>query len=131
MLARIRAERGERTAAMDAFHHSVVRAHDTGQLPMIAFVLNQGVSLAADLEAWPLSATLGAALAEGALSGLALLVHPGEHEARQVAVSRARERMDPSSYHAAFARGATLSYEQVVEYSLAELERLTVDSAPA
>jgi hypothetical protein len=127
MLARLRAERGERSDAIDAFHDGVVRAYDTGQLPIMAFVLNHGVSVATDLEAWPLSATLGAALTGGALSGLTLLVHPEEHKARQAALDHAREQLDPDSYQEALTRGTALSYQQIVDYTLSELDRLSVE----
>lgn len=87
LLAKLRARRGDRIAAIEALRHAVVGAHDSGQLVVVAVAANHGVSIAADLDAWELAVTLGAALTEG-LKGTTHLVHSTEHTDRQAALDQ-------------------------------------------
>jgi len=128
LLAKLRAARGERLAAIEALREAIIGAHDSGQLIALAVAVNHGVSVAADLDAWELAATLGAALGEGSLEGMTLLVHPSEHTDRQAAVDRARREVGPDRYHLALDRGITLTYEQLIDYTRVELDRLHADA---
>jgi predicted ATPase/class 3 adenylate cyclase len=129
LLAKLRARRGDRIAAIEALRQAVTGAHDSGQLNVVAVAANHGVSIAADLDAWELAVTLGAALTEGPLKGTTLLVHPTEHTDRQAALDHARTQLDPDGYHIALNRGATLTYDQLVEHTLAELSQLHADTS--
>ena len=123
LLAKLRARRGERTSAMEALREGVARAHDTGQKSFLfGGVLTYAVSVAADLDAWEFAATLGAAVTDGPLAEPAW-VDPDERADRQATLDDARERLGPDRYDAAHATGAAMSYEQTVEYTLAELDR--------
>jgi predicted ATPase/class 3 adenylate cyclase len=124
LLASLLSHRGERSKAIDAFHEAVERAYGTGQLPIMAFVVNHGVTVTIDLGCWDLAATLGAAVDDGPLAGLTTLVHPAERAARRVALDDVRARLGPTRYDAATASAIGKTYRQVVEYTLAELERL-------
>ena len=105
-----------------------MRAYDTGQLPMLAFAVNHGVSVAADLAAWELAATLGAAIEAGSLAGLDILVHPAEHAARRAALDHVRAQLDADRYNAAAMRATAMTYRQVIEYTLTELDRLRAEA---
>ena len=48
---------------------------------------------------------------------------------RQAALDHARAQLGPDRYDAAHATGAAMSYEQIVEYTLAELDRLQTEGA--
>ena len=128
LLARLLSERSQRSQAIDAFHEAVVRAYDTGQLPIMASAVNHGVSVAADLGAWELAATLGAAIDDGPLAGLTILVHPAEHTARRGALDHVRAQLDADRYDAAAMRATAMTYRQVIEYTLAELDRLRAET---
>ena len=72
LFAKLRARRGERTRAIEALRDAITRTYDTGQpLQLFSFALTYGVSVAADLDAPEFAATLGAALTDGPLAGLA------------------------------------------------------------
>jgi tetratricopeptide (TPR) repeat protein len=127
LLAKHRARRGERTPAIELLREAVVRAHDSGQALTVGFVVNHGVTVAADLGAWELAATLGAALSDGSLSGLTVLVHPADHTDRQAALDRTREDLDVARYTTAVASGTNMPYEEIIQYTLTTLDRLRAD----
>ena len=124
LLARLLAHRGERSRAIDAFKEAVVRAYDTGQLPMMAFAVNHGVCIAIDLGDWELAATLGVAVNDGPLAGLTTLVHPAERTDRLAALDHAWANLGTDRFDAASTRANAMTYQEVVEYALAELDRL-------
>jgi predicted ATPase/class 3 adenylate cyclase len=128
MLARLVAHHDNRSETIDALHEAILRAYDTGQLPIMAFVVNHGVRVAIDLGAWQLAATLGAALNEGPLAGLTMLVHPAEHTDRQDALDQIRAHLGADRYREATSNAIAMTYPQVVQYALAELDRLRTDN---
>jgi predicted ATPase/class 3 adenylate cyclase len=127
LLAKLRARRGEGTPALEALREGVVGAHDSGQVSvLLSWVLSYGVSVAADLDAWEFAATLGAALTDGPLAGM-IYGNPALAD-RQAALDHARAQLGPDRYEAAHATGIAQSYQQIVEYTLAELDRLLAES---
>ena len=122
-LAHLRAHRGERVPAIQALREGVVRGHDTGQVIMVAYALGHGTSVAADLEAWEFAATLGSAVADGPLARYSF-VSPVERADQLAVLDRARVRLGPDRHDAAHAAGIAMTYEELVAYTLAELDRL-------
>ena len=57
-----------------------------------------------------------------------LLGAPRELADRQAVLDHARAQLGPDRYDAAHATGAAMSYEQIVEYTLAELDRLLAEN---
>ncbi len=129
LLARLRARRGESTTAIEVLREAIVRGHDTGQVGVVlSWVLAYGVAVAADLDAPLFAATLGAALTDGPLAGR-IYGNPALTD-RQAALDHARAQLGPDGYAAAHANGVAMSYEQIVEYTLGELDRLLSESDP-
>ncbi len=128
LLAKLRARRRERAPAIEALREGVVRAHDSGQLVMLAFVLSCGVNVAVDLDALELAATLGGAVSDGSLAGLTYLVDALVRADRQAALDHARAQLGPDLYDAARGTGIAMSYDRIVEYTLAELDRLLAEN---
>jgi predicted ATPase/class 3 adenylate cyclase len=127
ILAMLRARRGDRAAALQALRDAVTRAHDTGQLLYVAIAVNYGVSVAADLDAPALAATLGGALTDGSLAWIPG-ASPVETAERQAALERVRARLGPEHYQSALANGSAMNYQQLMEYTFAELEALRADA---
>jgi hypothetical protein len=71
---------------------------------------------------------LGAALTEGSLRELTISVLPAERIERQTALNEAREHLDPHRSQAARDHGATISYEQLVDNTLTEVDRLLTET---
>ncbi len=123
LLAKVRAGRGERTPVIVALREAIVRCHDTGQrYVLLSQILNYALSAVADLDAPGLAATLGGVLTGGPLTESAVI--PRIRADRDAALERVRAEMTTDEYDAAFARGVAMSYEEVVAYTLAELDRL-------
>ena len=121
LLAKLRARRHERGPAIEALRQGVVRAHDSGQLVMLAFVLSCGVNVAVDLDAPELAAMLGGAITDGSLADLV-------RADRRAALDHAQAQLGPDRYDAAHATGFAMSYDRIVEYTLAELDRLLAEN---
>ena len=94
---------------------------------MLAFVLSCGVSVAVDLDAPELAATLGGAVTDGSLAGVTYIVNALVRADRQAAFDDARAQLGSSRYDAAVATGIAVSSDRIVEYTLAELDRLLAD----
>ena len=127
LFAKLRARRGERTRAIAALRDAITRTYDRGQpLQLFSFALTYGVSVAADLDAPEFAATLGAALTDGPQRRAGRqVVHPAELADRDAVLDRARAQLGPDRYDgSARTSGAAMTYEQIVEYTLAELDRL-------
>ena len=54
---------------------------------------------------------------------------PADVAERDAILDRARAQLGPDRYDAAYAIGAAMSYEELVEYTLAELDRLQTETA--
>jgi predicted ATPase len=120
-LAPLRARRGEYALALEALCAAVIGAHDTGQAAITAILLNYGVSVAAELDAWEFAATLGAAATSSMLGAT-------ERNERQAALDQAHTQLGRSHYDAAVAAGIAMSHEELVEYTLRELDRLLAEN---
>jgi predicted ATPase/class 3 adenylate cyclase len=128
LLAKLRSARGQHMVAIRSLRRAVIGANESGQLIAVAVAANHGVTIATDLDAWELAATLGAALTEGALKEMTLLVHPAELAERQTALDRARTQLGLDRYHTARDRGATLTYGELIDFTVGELNRLRADT---
>jgi predicted ATPase/class 3 adenylate cyclase len=123
ILATLLARRGDRTAAIETLREAVTRAHDTGQLLYVAIAVNYGVSVTADINAPELAATLGGALAEGPLSWIPS-ASPAETLERRTALDRVRAQLGPERYRSLLASASPMSYQQIIDHTVAELDRL-------
>jgi hypothetical protein len=69
-------------------------------------------------------ARIGEELEEGHFRVLLLQTGGEELVRRRAALNRARESADPGEFEAAFARGAAMTYDEVVDLALAKLDEL-------
>ena len=127
LLARLLSGHGEPTVAIEALRQALTGSHNTGQRPVLFRSLDEGVSVAADLGAWELAATLNGALPNGP-PGLWMAAGATERAAREAALDQARGQLGGDRYDLALAMGAAMSDEQVVAYTLAELDRLLANN---
>ena len=114
-------------AAIEALRQALTGSHNTGQRPLLFRSLDEGVSVATDLGAWELAATLNGALRNGP-PGLWMAAGATERAAREAARNQARGQLGRDRYDRALAMGAAMSDEQVVAYTLAELDRLLANN---
>jgi hypothetical protein len=120
-LAPLRARRGEHVLALSALHEAIAGAHDTGMAAITAVLLNYGVEVAAELEAWDFAATLGAA-------ATSLMLSATERTDRQAALDQARTQLGRGRYDTAVATGTAMTHDELVEYTIGELDRLLTEN---
>jgi hypothetical protein len=89
--------------------------------------LDRGISVAADLGQRRLAAFLGGAATKGPLAPLTLVARD-ERETREEILDHTRSALGADTYNAESARGATMTYTNIVPYLLGELDRLLAES---
>jgi predicted ATPase/class 3 adenylate cyclase len=120
-LAQLRARRGEYVPALEALREAIIGARDTRQAAITAILLNYGVSVAAELDAWEFAATLTTAPTSSMLSA-------SERTDRQAALDQARTLLGRGRYDAAVTIGTTMSHDELVEYIIGELDHLLAEN---
>jgi predicted ATPase/class 3 adenylate cyclase len=120
-LAQLRARRGEHRLALEGLRQAVVGAHDTGLAAITAVLLNLAVSVAAELDAWDFAATLGGVAPSLMFSAI-------ERTDRLAVLDRARSQLGHHRYDAAVTTGTAMQYEELVNYTLGELDRLLAEN---
>lgn len=120
-LGTLRARRGDRALALQGLREAVIGAHDTGQVAITSILLNFGVIVAAELDAWEFAATLAAAVISSLLSAT-------ERTDRLAALDQARTQLGRSGYDAAVATGTAMSYDELVAYTLGRLGALLTEN---
>jgi tetratricopeptide (TPR) repeat protein len=120
--ASLRAASGDQSALAD-LREAIAHAHDVGSLVTMMTVVDYGIRVLASLE----HSTLGAVLAGFLDEGHVIVLNPvdgPERLAREQARAKLAADLGPHEYAAARARGAQLTYETYVDYSLREIDRI-------
>jgi hypothetical protein len=120
--ASLRAAAGERTALAD-LRAAFAYAHDVGSRITIMAVIDYGIRILACLGRAEVGAVLVGFLDAGGL-GEVYPVEGAEATARRQARETMTNELGHQEHKAAQARGAQFSYEQLIEYSLRELDDL-------
>jgi hypothetical protein len=124
--SQLRARAGDRAGAVDALREAIAYSHDKGDRPMLVLALDRGIQVLADLgESEPATVLAGIAL-DGPLSALSNLP-VAEHTDREHVLQRLRVELGDAQYEKARLRGAHKSYDEVVSYTLGELDRLAAN----
>jgi predicted ATPase/class 3 adenylate cyclase len=122
-IAELRAREHQTPEALGALRAALVYGHEFGQQAWLVTALDRGIQVLGHLGHWEPTAVLGGMVVDGPLGRLSILPL-AEHEARNETLERARQELGDHRYRAAHTRGAAMTYEQVTEYTLAELDRL-------
>ena len=120
--ASLRAASGDQSALTD-LREAVAYAHDVGSLVTMMAVLDYGIRVLASLDHSAVGAVLVGFLDDGHEIALNPVGGP-EGLAREQARAKLAADLGPDEYQAARARGAQLSYEAYIDYSLREIDRL-------
>jgi tetratricopeptide (TPR) repeat protein len=122
-IAELRAREHQTPEALGALRAALVYGHEFGQQAWLVTALDRGIQVLGHLGHWEPTAVLGGMVVDGPLGRLSILP-VAEHQARSEALERARQELGDHRYRAAHTRGAAMTYEQIIEYTLAELDRL-------
>jgi hypothetical protein len=123
MVAQLRARRGDRVGALEALRTSVVNGHELGDRPQFVATISWGTYVFARFGDLQAAAVLAGALVDGPLAELAGF--PGMAQSHDdPALARLQFALGPDTYREATARGAAMSFDQIVEYMLTEIDRM-------
>jgi hypothetical protein len=126
-LARLRDERGELAAALDALDEGLEYFRRVGpQLDLTSIVAQLCRTLARN-DRPEAAAVLAGVISEGAIADLAGAGTPGR-VAR--ATAPARTQLGDNAYDQLFARGAAMSYADAMSYARTQLKELTTTTRP-
>jgi hypothetical protein len=118
----LRARLGDDAGALEQLHEAVVLARDEGVRPQLASALDWTLNPLLRGGRPGVAATFLGALTEGALVGIG--AWPGVATARAKSLERARNLLgDQTDTH--LARGAAMSYDELVTYAIEELQPRT------
>ena len=121
--ARIRVRLGDLAGAWAAMREAILYSRDVGDTANLGFALfEMADALGARDE--PFVAELGGALKDGAFRQLLLQTGGEELTRREEAITRVRETLDPSDFDPAWARGAAMTHDEVIDFALAKLDEL-------
>jgi hypothetical protein len=127
LAGRLRARSGDFAAALRHVNDAVLHCRDSGDRSQVSAVLDGVVEVAAQLGDYELVARLCGSLVEGAFVYWGLM--GGRYgEARNAALERARDALGAQGYERATAAGASMSFEEVVEYTVGELDRMLAEA---
>jgi hypothetical protein len=130
VVARIHMNAGRLPDAWRTLRDAVVYSQDVGDTSNLGFALFEmldGLGRMGGHDAFV--AELGGALKEGLFRALLLQTGGDELMRRETALTRVRESTDPDAYEVAFARGASLTYDEVIDLALAKLDALLAEAS--
>jgi hypothetical protein len=114
--ARLRARRGERNEAIELLREAVGHAYQTGYRRAALFALSCGVEILAEL---------GYAQPAAVISG-----HSPAHIMRATPPRVLRRALDPEVYERAATRGSAMTFDEIVTFTLAQLDDIRSGAAP-
>jgi len=126
--AQIRARQGDARGALEGAREAIAYSHDVGDRMNMSTAIARGASIAAMLGYQDLGAVV-AGIVEGAALGVRLSEHFSESEIAdyRLVQEQARTAIGDAAYDAATARGAAMGSDEVVAYTLGELDRILAE----
>jgi predicted ATPase/class 3 adenylate cyclase len=115
--------RGARSAAVRALREAIEHSREVGDRPTLLGNLTTGIELAANVGAFGLAVLLAAKESSAGFNFIGtqyLIDYDG-------ALARARDRLGAERYEELWARGTEMSFDQVVEFALTDLDRLLAE----
>lgn len=116
----MRSRLGNPPGALELFREAVQVSRDQGTHPQMAAALDWALSSLTKIGRSEAAAVFVGALTKGALAGVGDF--PGVVSARSGMLERIRSTLGDPSTEAALARGAAMSYDEIVEYALVQLQ---------
>jgi predicted ATPase/class 3 adenylate cyclase len=122
--ALLRCRVGEDRRALEELREAVVYSHDVGDRVNFANAMNRGIEISGRLGSPELSATLAGSISTVLLESLMYELRDAELVAHEEVQTEVRAALGDDGYEAAKAHGASMSYDEVASYLIAELDRM-------
>jgi tetratricopeptide (TPR) repeat protein len=128
-VARLRARSGDRAAALHALRAALVDSDHVGFRPIVTEVLGPGAEILIRVGRPATAVTLSGSVLDGALAEI--MVSSDRNAELERMLAGVREELGPDEYDRAFARGAVMSYEEIVEFVLDDLQLAAPEAGDA
>ena len=125
----LRARAGDRVGALTAALEGIRYCDHTGNHATFGGTLSRTRHTLVQLGMWEQAAVVIGVLTEGPLAasdGQAGVA--AERRDREQALQKTRAALGPDAFEEALARGAAMTYDEVADYTLAELDRALVEA---
>jgi hypothetical protein len=120
-IARLRAAARDRGAALEALREALLYSNRNGFRPILIETIGPGAEILVHVGRLTTAVALAGSLLEGSLARI-MVVSERNAELEQLLVT-VRDELGDEEYQRAFARGAAMSYEEIVDFALAEVAR--------
>jgi predicted ATPase/class 3 adenylate cyclase len=120
----IESRAGDSLAALVDLRDALGYATDAGLRTTVLSVIDRGVIVMAEVGNPESAAVFGGAVTAGSLASLTTVAHSVEGSMRADALEVVRERFGVDAYTTSAERGAAMTYEELVDYALAEIDRM-------
>jgi predicted ATPase len=127
-VARLRSRIHDRVAALEALYDAISYSTYVGYRPVVVQILGPSAEILLRVGEPATGTVLAGSLLQGALAAIMLLQRNAELERT---LMTAREALGDEQYQRMFARGASMSYEEVVEFALDNLHRAMTETTNA
>lgn len=117
LLAQLRAQQGDRDAAVDAWITAVPRAHAEGDRQGLSTVLARGTFVLHAIGRDDAAAVLAGVVNGGLLAGLQAIPRQ-EEPGLEAVLAEVAGALGPDAYEASIKKGASLSYNEIVAFAL-------------
>jgi predicted ATPase/class 3 adenylate cyclase len=117
----LRARLGDHAAALQLLHEAAVVARDQGARPQLAATMDWALGPLTRTRRTDVAAVFVGALTAGSLAGVANF--PGVDAARARILDRVRTVLGDEKTDELVARGATMSYDELVQYAIQHLDQ--------
>ena len=128
-VARLRSRMHDRVAALEALYDAISYANYVGSRGIVVEVLGVGVDILLGVGELLTATVLAASLLQGPLPAMNAATWRNS-ELERILIT-AREALGDEQYQRMFDRGASMSYEEVVEFALNDVHRARAETTDA
>jgi predicted ATPase/class 3 adenylate cyclase len=128
-VARLRSDAQDRAATLEALHDAITYSSHLGWRPMLAEVLGPGAEILVRVGERATATVLAGSVLEGVLAEINVSLERNASIERTLVTARAD--LGDEHYSQLFARGAAMSYEEVVEFALDGVRRAMTETSGA
>lgn len=129
--ARLLAKRGDLSGARDRLREAIVHTYQVADYNELAGVLVIATTVLANAGIPEQIAVVGGFVTDGVVADFAVTFDGPERDEQIEAQTRARTELGSDAYDAAYARGAAMSYEEIVDLTLAAVAPDTIEGEDA
>jgi predicted ATPase/class 3 adenylate cyclase len=127
-VARLRSRMHDRLSALEALEEAIAYSRDVGYRPIVIEVLGPGAEILLRAGEPAAATVLAGSLLQGAFPAINAFASSHRSAELEGALVAARDNLGPEQYERMLARGASMSYDEVVEFALDSAHRAMAEA---